>query len=252
MSTSHDGRRVARTGTFRGVRDLRLVARQVFYEQLSFWLNPIGAAFTVVFSVVFLVLAGSHRRQLSASRTWRTSALVVYYVPGFAAYGVMAACFNLLTIQLVIRREMGLLKRLRLSPLPTWVMLGAIFGNALIISLRRKWSSLVLIGRFGYNVAFPHNPAAFVVALDRRGGCASPPSGSPPAPGSQPGSGRPDGEHRVLRAAVPVGTVVPDQERRRGWPSSRGSSPSGASSMRRSIRSTSQSGFRGMGWTTSR
>src|ERR1019366_4400976 len=44
---------------FRGVGDLRLMGRQIYYEQLNFWLNPIGAVFTVGFSVVFLVLVGS-------------------------------------------------------------------------------------------------------------------------------------------------------------------------------------------------
>jgi len=48
---------------------------------------------------------------------------IQYYVPGFAAYGVMSACFNNLAISLVIRREVGLLKRMRLAPLPNWVML---------------------------------------------------------------------------------------------------------------------------------
>ena len=41
-------------GSFRGVSDLPLVARQVRFEQLSFWLNPIGAILTIAFSVVFL------------------------------------------------------------------------------------------------------------------------------------------------------------------------------------------------------
>ncbi len=44
--------------------------------------------------------------------------LIQYYVPGFVAYGVMAACFTMLAITMVVRRETGLLKRLRLSPLP--------------------------------------------------------------------------------------------------------------------------------------
>ncbi len=43
------------TGSFEGSSDVKLVGRQVRYEQLSFWLNPIGAAFTVGFSVVFLI-----------------------------------------------------------------------------------------------------------------------------------------------------------------------------------------------------
>jgi len=43
-------------GSFRGVSDLPLVARQVGFEQLSFWLNPIGALITIVFSVVVVSL----------------------------------------------------------------------------------------------------------------------------------------------------------------------------------------------------
>jgi ABC-2 type transport system permease protein len=148
---------------FRGVGDLRLMGRQIYYEQLNFWLNPIGAIFTVGFSVVFLVLVGStagHQRSSAIGG----GLLIQYYVPGFIAYGVMAACFNTLAINLVVRREIGLLKRVRLSPLPTWAMMAAVSANALIISVVQV-VLVLLIGRFGYDVPFPHNLAAFVVAL---------------------------------------------------------------------------------------
>jgi ABC-2 type transport system permease protein len=153
----------AESRTFRGIDDLRLVGRQVYYEQLGFWLNPIAAVFTVGFSVVFLVLlsstAGSSRiKDLNNMR------LVVYYVASFSAYGIMSACFSNLSISLVVRREMGLLKRVRLSPLPTWVMLGAIFVNALIISVLQL-VVLFAIGKFGYHVGLPHNVVALAVAL---------------------------------------------------------------------------------------
>ena len=46
-------------GSFRGLHDVSLVARQVGFEQLSFWLNPIGALMTIAFSVVFLILLGA-------------------------------------------------------------------------------------------------------------------------------------------------------------------------------------------------
>ncbi len=152
-----------RSSRFRGVGDLKLAGRQIYYEQLNFWLNPIGAIFTVGFSVVFLVLVGSsagHQRSSAIAG----GLIIKYYVPGFIAYGVMAACFNMLTINLVVRREMGLLKRVRLSPLPTWAMMAAIAANAVIISAVQVVLVLA-IGRLGYGVAFPHNPAAFVVAL---------------------------------------------------------------------------------------
>ena len=47
-------------GSFRGLSDLSLVGRQVYFEQLTFWLNPIGAALTIGFSVVFIVIFESH------------------------------------------------------------------------------------------------------------------------------------------------------------------------------------------------
>ena len=142
---------------------VRLVARQVYYEQLNFWLNPVAALFTVGFSVVFLVLLGSSAGN-STSTTLGGVRVIQYYVPGFIAYGVMATCFNSLAGSLVARREMGLLKRLRLSPLPTWVMMVAICVNAVIVSFIQV-VVLLLIGRFGYHVHFPHNLAALAVAL---------------------------------------------------------------------------------------
>ncbi len=39
--------------------DLRLVLHQVRYEQIAFWVNRVGAIFTVGFSVLFLVLLGA-------------------------------------------------------------------------------------------------------------------------------------------------------------------------------------------------
>ncbi|MGH9078626.1 MAG: ABC transporter permease [Acidimicrobiales bacterium] len=150
-------------GSFEGLRDVKLVGRQVHYEQLSFWLNPVGAAFTVGFSVVFLILLGASAGNSRIS-FYGDIRLVQYYVPGFAAYGVMAACFNILAITLVNRREMGLLRRLRLSPLPTWALLTAIVVSSMVISAVEV-IILLVVGRVGFSVHFPDNLGAFVVAI---------------------------------------------------------------------------------------
>ena len=148
---------------FRGVDDVRLVGRQVFYEQMSFWLNPIGAIFTVAFSVVFFVLLGTTGGNARFSTLGGTRG-IQYYVGGFVAYGIMAMCFNTLAVSLIVRRENGLLKRLRLSPLPSWVMLAGVTGSGLVISAVQV-VLLLLIGRLGYGVVLPHNVLALVVAL---------------------------------------------------------------------------------------
>lgn len=160
------GADVARSGaggSFRGLEDLRLVARQVYYEQLNFWLNPVAAVFTVGFSVVFLVLLGasngsSHNDTIGGLR------IIQYYVPGFIAYGVMATCFNTLSVSLVVRREMGLLKRARLAPLPTWALLAAIFFSTLIICVIQV-VILLVIGKFGYHASLPTSWGPFLFAL---------------------------------------------------------------------------------------
>lgn len=110
------------------IEGLRLVAHQVRYEQLSFWVNRIGAIFTLGFSVVFLVMLGSAAGN-SRVQFLGNIKLVQYYVPGFVSYGVMVASFTTLAIVLVVRRETGLLKRLRLSPLPVWTLVTAIFST---------------------------------------------------------------------------------------------------------------------------
>ncbi len=143
--------------------DAGLVARQLYYEQLLFWKNPFRAVFTIGFSVIFLLLlAGS----VGNSRSSLLGGLreVQYYVPGFAAYGVMSACFNTLAISLVVRRETGVLKRLRLSPLPTWVMVASTFLSSLVVSLLEV-IVLLLVGRLAFSVTLPANFLAFVVAI---------------------------------------------------------------------------------------
>lgn len=139
-----------------------MLLRQVYYEQLNFWLNPFAALFTVGFSVVFLLLVASNAHGTSAAIGGQQ--LIQYYVPGFVAYGVMSTCFNALSLSIVARRETGLFKRIRLSPLPAWAMIGAIGLNALIISLLQTLVVLV-IGRVLYGVQLPHNVAALALAF---------------------------------------------------------------------------------------
>jgi len=139
------------------------VAHQVRYEQLAFWLNRVGAVFTVGFSVVFLILLGASAGSQRIGALGNIK-LVEYYVPAFVAYGVMAACFNMLAINLVVRRETGLLKRLRLSPMPTWALLASVFVSTAIVALAQV-VLLLVIGRLGYAVHLPRSWAAFVVVL---------------------------------------------------------------------------------------
>ncbi len=153
---------VPERGSFRGLNDAGLVARQVGFEQLAFWLNPIGAVMTIVFSVIFLLLLGGTAKGTVAS--YGHIKLINYYVAGFCAYGVMAACFTILAITLVNRREMGLLKRLRLSPLPTWMLMAAVIINYMIVATTGV-ILLLAVGWLGYGANAPARWAPFVLVL---------------------------------------------------------------------------------------
>jgi ABC-2 type transport system permease protein len=152
------------TGSFRGLSDMRLVGRQVWYEQLSFWLNPLGASFTLGFSVIFLVLLGAIAGNSKIGSGYGAVKLVQYYLPSFTAYAIMAACFTVLAQTLVNRREMGLLKRLRLSPVPTWSLLSAIFLSTMIIALLQV-GILLAVGTLGFGDYLPAHGVAFALTV---------------------------------------------------------------------------------------
>lgn len=143
-----------------------LVLREIKYQQLLFWRNRFGALFTIVFSTVFLVLlSATNHGHVSHAAALAHISYAQYYTPGFMAYGVMAACFNNLAITMVIRRENGLLKRLRLSPLPGWALIAAVVASAMIVSAAGA-VLLVVIGIAAFGVTLQAGSIApLVVAI---------------------------------------------------------------------------------------
>jgi ABC-2 type transport system permease protein len=158
-----EGAAIPTSGSFHGLGDVKLIFRQFRYEQLSFWLNPVGAFFTIGLSTLLLVLLGSTAGSAKVGHGLDIR-LVQYYVPGFVAFGIMSSCFNVLAISMVNRREMGLLKRLRLSPVPTWILMAAIFLSYMFIALVQM-VILLVVGKFGFSVHGPVNVLAFLVTV---------------------------------------------------------------------------------------
>jgi ABC-2 type transport system permease protein len=140
------------------------VLRQARYEQMAFWLNPLGAFFTLGFSTVFLVMLSAVAGHTTIGSGYGKVKLVQYYLGGFIAYGIMAACFTVLAQTLVNRREMGLLKRLRLSPLPTSALLSAIFLSTLVVALLQV-VILLAVGSLAFGDYLPVHATAFVLTV---------------------------------------------------------------------------------------
>jgi ABC-2 type transport system permease protein len=138
-------------------RDVRLVLRQVGYEQRSYWRNPTAAVFTFALPVVFLfVFAGT----VGHYRVPHLHGVLFeqYYVPAILTYGMIAACFTNLATNMTFRRDQGILKRVRGTPIPAGVYLAGVVGNAMVVSV------LLAVVTVGAGVALFHVPAPHHVA----------------------------------------------------------------------------------------
>jgi len=113
---------------------LSLVVSETRWEQLTFWRNPAAAIFTGAFPVMFLIILGTLNR---GSQIGFYDGLPAnqYFVPAIISFSVMSACYTAVAMQLVNRRETGILKRMRATPLPAWVVIASQILNSLLVAL---------------------------------------------------------------------------------------------------------------------
>jgi ABC-2 type transport system permease protein len=112
-----------------------IALRQVSFEQRSFWRNPASAFFAFLFPIIFLVVFATlfkdQNVQIGSVRTSYDD----YYIPALIAFGVMGACFTNIAVTLALRRDNGILKRLRGTPLPPWAFIAGVVGSSIIVSI---------------------------------------------------------------------------------------------------------------------
>jgi ABC-2 type transport system permease protein len=144
-------------------RDLAVAWHQVRYEQLSFWRNPQSAFFTFVFPVVIIVIFGALFGHGAGSSYFYGLSALQYYVPTIAAVSVLGSCYSQLAIVLALRRQNGILKRVRGTPLPAWAYFLGLLAHCVMVSV----VDVALIAGIGrlYGVPLPSHWAAIAVAL---------------------------------------------------------------------------------------
>ena len=141
----------------------RMVAHQICYEQLSFWRNPQSAIFTFVFPVVLVIIFGAVFNGVKPSSYYDGLTPFQYYIPTIAAVSVLGACYSQLAIGLAIRRQTGILKRTRATPLPAWTYFAGLVAHCAAISVVEV-ALIITVGR-AYGVAFPHQWGTLLVTL---------------------------------------------------------------------------------------
>jgi ABC-2 type transport system permease protein len=151
---------------------LRTLGRQVGWEQRSYWRNPASAAFTFAFPLLFLVIFIA----LNGNSTVRISGQEVkfaqYYVPAIIAFGLISACYTNLAFTICNRRENGMLKRIRGTPLSPVLYLGGILGNVVVVAAILT-SLVIALGLLVYGVTFPGRYLALLITIMAAAFCFS-------------------------------------------------------------------------------
>src|SRR5207249_3980654 len=95
--------------------------RQVRHENRAFWRNPIAAFFTfffpLMFMIIFNVLFGGTSRIAPGVR------VADFYTPAVIVFGVITATYTNIAMMITAARDLGILKRMRGTPLPPWAFM---------------------------------------------------------------------------------------------------------------------------------
>jgi ABC-2 type transport system permease protein len=139
---------------------MRLLWHELKTELLLYTRSRELAFFTFLLPMIFYVLLGSTYGKDTVDGVKGTRFLEA----GMIGYGAISIAFAGLAIVLVIRRENGILKRLRATPLPAAVYISSVLG-AFLLAFAVEVIGLVLIGRVLFGVALPDRVGSLVLAL---------------------------------------------------------------------------------------
>jgi ABC-2 type transport system permease protein len=139
---------------------VKLLTHQFRAEQRLFWRSRELAFFTFLLPIVFFLILGSAYgdEEIDGADGY------LFLVAGMIGYGASATAFAGLALLLVIRREAGLLKRLRATPLPAWTYIAAVLGSILFVFFLEA-IALVGLARVAFDVALPGNALSLLLAL---------------------------------------------------------------------------------------
>jgi len=107
-----------------------LVLSEIRWEQRAFWRNRATVLATFLFPMMFLLIFGFVFNDQTVDSRGGIPYLA-FFVPGAIAFGVIAATYINLANGIVVLREVGFLKRVRGTPLPSGAYLAARIGSSI-------------------------------------------------------------------------------------------------------------------------
>ena len=138
---------------------MRLVRHQLKWEQRLFWRSREAAVFVFLFPILlFALLTAVYNGRIDGQpAAWALLA-------GMIGYGAANTAFSGLAITLVTRRELGILKRIRATPLPPAVYLAAVLISITIV-FAIQVVSLFVLGRLLKSTPWPSQLLSLGLAL---------------------------------------------------------------------------------------
>jgi len=142
--------------------DVRVALHQVGYEQKAYWRNPMAAVFTFAFPIIFLVVVGTSAGPAKVPGS--TLRYDQYVCVAMLTFGLIAACYTNLAMAICTRRESGVLKRMRGTPIAIGSYLAGLIGSVLIV-VAILTVLVVSIGMAFYHLHFPYHLGAVLLTL---------------------------------------------------------------------------------------
>jgi ABC-2 type transport system permease protein len=138
---------------------VRIFVHELRAQQLAFWRSKEAALFIFLFPLLLFVLLGS----VYSGKIYGVPAPQAL-LSGLIGYGCANTAFAGLAIQLVVRRELGILKRLRATPLPATTYIAAMLTSTLVVFVAQA-VALFVIGRIFYGTPFPSALGSLILAV---------------------------------------------------------------------------------------
>lgn len=136
-----------------------MLAHQLRFEQRMFWRSREAAVFVFVFPLLlYSLLASVYGDEISGVPAEDV------LLAGLFGYGAANIAFGGLAITLVIRREAGILKRLRATPLPARTYLAAVLLSTLV-TFAIETAALLVLGGLAFGASMPANWLGFAGAI---------------------------------------------------------------------------------------
>jgi ABC-2 type transport system permease protein len=139
---------------------MRLFVHELRAQQRLFWRSRELAFFTFMLPIILFFLLGSVYGEDEVEGVRGAD----YLLAGMLGYGCVSTTFAGLAILLVIRREQGILKRLRATPLPPSTYLAAVL-TSIVLVFALETVLMIAIGRAAFDTPLPARAPSLVAAL---------------------------------------------------------------------------------------